>query len=449
LKTNNKNLSYEFGQLNKLHPHDISTKLKNIHDKSKEDFCEAINLIPENIVGDVILELPSRLRDLSYEILSNKKLSKAIDNLQTDDATDIIIDIEDFDKNKANKIFDNLDENEKKDIELLKRYNENVAGSFMQTELFSATLSQTVSQAITKLKILKNNDELKNIHQIFIVDDNNKLIASILLDDLIICDFSITFAQIIKENSDKIVYFNVDEYADIQSVSQKFEDYDISVIAVLDKNKKLIGRITYDDIFDVVKQNATQQMYHLAGVNKELEYEDSMTNTIKKRSFWLSINLLTAILASLVIAIFDETIKEFIALAILMPIVASMGGNAGTQTLAVIVRQIALGEINPNNSKNVIKKELFVAIINGLFFAFALAIIAILWFDNTILGIIIFSSMIITILCSGFFGAIIPIFLKKMKIDPAIGSTVILTTITDTVGFFSFLVLAKIFLVTQ
>jgi magnesium transporter len=187
-------------------------------------------------------------------------------------------------------------------------------------------------------------------------------------------------------------------------------------------------------------------MYQLAGVDEQAQFDDDLITTSKSRGTWLFINLLTAICASLTIGLFDEILTQYIALAILMPIVASMGGNAGTQTLAVMVRQLALGTIELENSKEAIKKEVAVSLINGILFSIIMAVIASLWFDTTNIGIVIALSMVINIFAAGFFGAVIPLILKKLNIDPAIGSTVILTTITDIVGFFSFLGLASIIL---
>jgi magnesium transporter len=218
------------------------------------------------------------------------------------------------------------------------------------------------------------------------------------------------------------------------------------VAAVVGYHDILIGRITSDDILDVIEQNATEQMYQLAGVNEDFERDDNTLSVAKKRGFWLLLNLGTAILASLIIGLFDATIEKYVALAILMPIVASMGGNAGTQTLAVMVRKMALGEIDIENSRDAVKKEVLISIFNGMFFACIIGVIASFWFDTYMLGIVIGLSMIINLFSAGFFGASIPLLLKKFKIDPAVGSTVLLTTVTDIVGFFSFLGLAKVML---
>lgn len=432
-----------------LHPSDIAKSLKKIKKINNEDFFNILANISDDLLGDVLLELPENIREESYNFLSTQRLVDITKELETDDATDLIQDIEDIDKSKANNIMNSLEEEDQQDINWLKRYEDEQAGAFMQIELFKATTSETVGMAIERLKISKKNNELENIHQVFVTDENDSLLASISLEDLIIYDFNILFQDILDEDKSGIFQpISVKATDDIDDVSKLFEKYDLSVVPVISYKDRLIGRITYDDMIDLIAQNATEQMYQLAGVNDEYEHEDNLIQTSKIRGQWLFINLFTALLASLVIGIFDDVIKEYIALAILMPIVASMGGNAGTQTLAVMVRQIALGEIDADDSKDAIRKEVFISIFNGILFAILLGIIASLWFKTVMIGIVIALAMLITLFSAGFFGAIIPLVLKKFDIDPAIGSTVLLTTVTDIVGFFSFLGLAKIMLVS-
>ncbi len=432
--------------LETLHPSDIAKSLKKIKKENKEDFFNILPNIPDDILGDVLLELPENIKDEAYKALSIEQLVEAIEELETDDATDIIQDIEEFDKQKANDILDSLEEEDQHDINWLKKYKEDEAGAFMQTELFNANINEILGDAINRLKIAKETNELENIHQVFIVDDESTLLASISLEDLIIMDFTQTFEEIISHDINLFKPQVVQADDDIDNVVKQFEQYDLSVVAVTGYKNRLIGRITSDDILDVIEQNATEQMYQLAGVNDDYEHENNLMQTSKTRAQWLFLNLCTAILASLVIGIFDETIKEFIALAILMPIVASMGGNSGTQTLAVMVRQIALGDIDLEDSKDAIKKEVFISIFNGLLFALIMGVIASIWFNTYLIGVVIGLSMIVTLFSAGFFGAVIPLLLKKFDIDPAIGSTVILTTVTDIMGFFSFLGLAKLML---
>ncbi|MGB0990246.1 MAG: magnesium transporter [Halarcobacter sp.] len=430
-----------------IHPSDIAYSLKKVHAENSQDFFDTIKKIPEDLLGEVILELPEYLREDVYEELSIKKLTDVVDELESDDATDIIQEIEGIDEDKAKEVFDGLEEEDQEEINWLKRYNQDEAGSYMQTELFSANIKDTIQSSIDRLREGKASDELENIHQVFIINDDKKLLASILLEDLIIFDFTKTYEEILNSHEEnKFRPFVVQDKDDIDDVAKQFEKYDLSVVAVVGYQGMLMGRITSDDILDVIEESATEQMYQLAGVDDEFEQDDNLLTVAKKRGFWLFLNLGTAILASLVIGLFDETIQSYVALAILMPIVASMGGNAGTQTLAVMVRQLALGDIDFDNSKTAIKKEVFISIFNGVVFAVVIGLIAWIWFDKAMLGVVIAMAMVINLFSAGFFGASIPLFLKKLDVDPAIGSTVLLTTVTDIVGFFSFLMLAKVIL---
>ncbi|GGD47856.1 magnesium transporter MgtE [Malaciobacter pacificus] len=433
-------------EIESLHPSDIAKSLKKIEKESQEDFFYVLKKLPDEILGEVLLELPDYLREDAYEELSIEQLTEAVDELDSDDQTDIIQEIEELNEEKAREIYDGLDEVDQKEIEWLKKYEEDEAGAYMQTELFSAKAYETIKESIERLKEAKKDHELENIQQVYIIDEDKKLIASILLEDLIIFDFNDTYEKVINENENKFKPFYVDDDEDIDEVAKKFEKYDLNVVPVVGYQGMLMGRITSDDIIDVIEKNATEQMYQMAGVDEEHEGNDDLITIAKKRAMWLFINLGTAILASIVIGLFDETIQAYVALAILMPIVASMGGNAGTQTLAVMVRQIAMGDIELEHSKDAIKKEVFISLFNGLLFAIIMGVIAWLWFDTKLLGIVIGISMIINLFSAGFFGASIPLVLKKLDIDPAIGSTVLLTTVTDIVGFFSFLMLAKVIL---
>ena len=434
--------------LDELHPSDIANSLKKIEQKETQDFFKVLKEIPDDVLGEVLLELPDHLREDAYENLSIEQLTDAVDELESDDQTDIIQEIEELDEEKAKEIFDGLEEEDKEEISWLKRYDEDEAGAYMQTELFSANIKESIGSSIERLKAAKAKEELENIHQVFVVNDDKVLLATILLEDLIIFDFDKTYENILSEHEEnRFKPYKVNDDEHIDEVAKQVEQYDLSVVAVIGYQGMLMGRITTDDILDVIEENATEQMYQLAGVNEEYEHDDNLISTAKKRAFWLFLNLGTAILASLVIGLFDETIQAFVALAILMPIVASMGGNAGTQTLAVMVRQIALGDIDLENAKVAVKKEVFISLFNGFIFALVMGVIAYFWFDKAMLGAVIAMSMVINLFSAGFFGASIPLVLKRLDIDPAVGSTVLLTTVTDIVGFFSFLMLAKLILV--
>ncbi|BCD67480.1 magnesium transporter [Nitratiruptor sp. YY09-18] len=428
-----------------LHPTEIATYLKYLYNNDKFEFYETLKKLPEDVLGEVLLELPENIKDDAIEHLSAQKLAKAIEELDSDDAVDLVKDIEDVDEELEQEVLDNLDKEYKEEIEELSSYDEAHAGAYMQTEVFKAYEDETIKDALERLRQLKSQGELSNVHQVYVVDSDEKLKAIIPLDDLILYDFDTKLADIIKDKKYEPIAVRVDE--PISDLIKKFEDYDLSVVAVVDDQGRLLGRITSDDVIDLVEDQATEQIYNLAGVEDEVEEEGDIKEVTKKRAWWLLINLGTAILASFVIGLFDETIQKYVALAVLMPIVASMGGNAGTQTLTVVVRKLALGEIDWQNAKKALFQETFISLANGLIFAVIMGAIAWIWFDDKMLGVVIALAMIINLLAAGFFGAIIPLFLKKIGQDPAVGSSVLLTTVTDVVGFFAFLGLAKLMLV--
>ena len=426
-----------------LHFSEIVNILKQYN---KEKFSEAIKLIPKDILGDVALELPDRYFDDMVASVEIRDLAQAVKELESDDQADFMQELEEHNKEIALAVFKLLDKDDQKDITKLQSYDENEAGSYMQVEFFTATQDEFVDKSIKNFSKLKKSNELENVHNFFITTKNNILLYSIDLDDLLTFDFTKKFLENIEqsgENYEPITAYDTD---DIKDVVNWFKEYDLFVMPIITKDKKLIGRITSDDIHDIISEHATEQMYNLAGVNDDAEEDEDVIKAGKKRATWLGINLITAIVASLIIGIFSDTLSSIVALAVLMPIVASMGGNAGTQTLTVVVRQLTLGDISTTDAKRIIIKELSISLLNGFLFAIIIGVIADLWFDIENLGLVIALSMIINLLMAGFFGTIIPLFLEKMNVDPAIGSTVILTTITDIVGFFSFLGLATIIL---
>jgi len=426
------------------HPSDIAKILKEIyHEDGFETFLDYLRKIPEEHLGEVLLELPEHLKDDALEELSVKKLADVVDELDSDDAADLIQDIAEIDTQKEQEILSKLDNEDVEDIKRLQLYDEDVAGSVMQTELFSAQLDEKIGTSIERLKKLKE-DGLDNIYIVFLIDEFGYLIGAIPLEDVITFDFNKTYRNYIKESYKRVISLKATD--PIDSVVKNFEDYDLVVMPITDIDGKLIGRVTSDDIYDIIEERATEQIYKMAGVDDETEDDREIGTITRKRAIWLGVNLITAIAASLVIGLFDKTIQSYVALAVLMPIVASMGGNAGTQSLTVMVRQLALQEINWNEAKLAVFREVAVSLLNGLIFAIVMGLVAYLWFGNYKLGIVIGAAMIINLFCAGLFGAIIPLSLKKVGIDPAVASSVLLTTVTDIVGFFAFLGLAQLIL---
>ena len=426
-------------EISEMHPSDIAKILKNLDDK---EFSDSIKLVPKDLVGDVALALPDRYFDDVVENLSVDELSHAVTELESDDQLEFMQELEEVDENIASEVFQNLHADDKKEITQLQNYEESQAGSYMQFELFTAYEDEIVQDVIKRFAKLRKQNEVENVQNLFIIDEANKLRYAVGLDDLLIFDFSQTIIQNIHYNNDSFDPIKAVDTQDIKEIVNIFKEYDLSVLAIINVYGVLLGRITSDDIYDIINEHATEQMYNLAGVDDDAEEDDEIIKAGRKRATWLGFNLFTAIAASLVIGLFADTIQSMVALAVLMPIVASMGGNAGTQTLTVVVRQLALGDISQGDAMRIIKKEVLIALGNGLVFALIIGVISALWFDENMLGVVIALSMLINLLMAGFFGAVVPLFLKKLDVDPAIGSTVILTTVTDVVGFFSFLALA-------
>jgi len=426
-----------------LHPSEIANILK---DMDESTFEKAIHSIPKEIIADVALELPDRYLGDIIESYTPKELAHSLAELESDDQTDFIQELEEIDEEMAKQVFEHLDEDDQADIIQLKQYHEDEAGAYMQTEVYTAAFELNVHDVIKDFARLRKQDELENVQYLFVTNKYKKLLYVIGLENLLIFDFDKTLQENIEESPEKFQVISANDHEEIDDVVKKFQEYDLSVIAVTDAKGTLLGRITSDDIYDIINEQATDQMYNLAGVNDDAEEDDDIIKAGKARATWLAINLITAIFASFVIGMFQDTIQSIIALAVLMPIVASMGGNAGTQSLTVVVRQLALGDIAKNDAFRTIKKEVILSLGNGILFAIIMGVIASVWFDKGMLGVVIALSMVINLISAGFFGSMVPLFLKQMNIDPAIGSTVILTTVTDVVGFFSFLGLATIIL---
>lgn len=424
------------------HPYDLAEQLLRLRDLNYEEYELICRKIPSELFAEILCEMPTYVQEEIPTVISSKKVANITSKMDSDDASELIYNISQKDEQKAQNILSKLDDEDQLVIQKLNSYEENQAGSYMQSELFSVSLYEKIDVALKRLKKLKEEDELDNVFHAYVVGKKGRFIGSIGLEELIVFDRNLTFNDIPKE---KIKTYSCDHFSDISEVAEMVTNYNLSAIAIID-NEKLVGRITHDDIHDVIQEQNTKQLYSLAGLNDDAEQEESMYRIGKNRAFWLGINLITAILASIVIGLFDTTIQSLVALAVLMPIVASMGGNAGTQTLTVTVRQMALGDISYTDAKRTIKKEVVISLFNGFLFAFVIGVIAFIWFKLPLLGVVIALSMVINLFSAGFFGAVIPILLEKFEIDPAIGSTVILTTVTDIVGFFSFLGLATIIL---
>ncbi|SFV62732.1 Mg/Co/Ni transporter MgtE / CBS domain [hydrothermal vent metagenome] len=426
-----------------LHPSEIASLLKDMNEKS---FDDAVAHIPKELIADVALELPDRYFGDIVESFTPEEIAQSLSDMESDDQTDFIQELEEVDDTIAKEVFEQLHADDQADILQLKQYDEDEAGAYMQVEVYAAKLDHKVQEVVREFAELKRQDQLENVNYLFVTDEDSHLRYGVGLDDLLVFDFNRTLRENINENPEKYKPVIGHDHDNIHEIVKKFKEYDLNSMPIVDEYGYLLGRITSDDIYDIISEQATDQMYNLAGVNDDAEEDDDLYQAGKTRAVWLGVNLVTAIAASLVIGLFEGTIQSYVALAVLMPIVASMGGNAGTQSLTVVVRQLALGDIAKHDAFRTIRKEVILSLANGFIFAIIIGIVASVWFDKGMLGVVIALSMVINLLSAGFFGSMIPLLLQKLNIDPAIGSTVILTTVTDVVGFFSFLGLATLIL---
>ena len=386
--------------------------------------AEALASLDEQVLKDIIDNYqPSILGDL-------------IGKLDTDDASYIL---ENLDVEKRDALLEQIPKGPRSLIIQALEFPEMSAGRLMQRDYVAVPRYWSVGQVIDFLRgSVKVPDQF---YSIFIVDPRHMPVGTIPLHKLMRSERQVILSDIMIEEP-VIVPVTMDQ----EDVAFLFEQYDLTSAPVVNSQKRLIGMVTVDDVVEVIQEEAEEDMLKLAGISGDTDLYLAAWQTARSRFSWLFVNLLTAILASIAIGLFEGTIKQIVALAILMPIVASMGGNAGTQTLTVAVRALATRELNQSNAMRVFGKEILVGFINGLIFAIIVGLVAALWFGESGLGIVIALAMLFNLFVAGFFGAAIPLLLQRWKIDPALGASILLTTVTDVVGFFVFLGLAQILL---
>ena len=420
--------------INELHNADIAEIIQNLDSEKRLDF---ILKIKSYFDPEILTYLNESIKDEIIENLDIKQLASNASALDVDDAVDVIEDLEESDK----EVFlDNIPETERKLIKEGLTYPEDSAGRLMQREFVSMKVEWNVGEAIDFLR--KNKSDLpEDFYEIYLLNSEYKISGIVPLGRLMGSKRSVSLMNIKNKNTRTI---NV--LTDQEEVAYQFNKYALVSAPVVNKKDEIIGSITVDDVVDVIEEEREEDILKLGGVGQADIY-DAVIDTTKSRFSWLLVNLLTAVIASVVIGFFQASIEKVVALAVLMPIVASMGGNAGTQTLTVSVRAIATKELTPSNALKIITKETFVGGINGIIFAMIIGVLSSYWFSDNLLGIVIAMAMILNLLIAGMSGILIPLTLNKFNIDPALASGVILTTITDVFGFLSFLGLASILLI--
>ena len=419
--------------LARYHPADVADLVKTLPDEIQIKLFshKSADLNPE-----VVLGLSDNLQKEILEQLSPDAISNIVKELESDDAFQII---ENVPEEARNQILINLPQKDQNFFRLGLQYPKDSAARIMQREFVAVDVNWTVGQTIDYLRDATELPE--QFFEIFIVDQAQKPLGTISSSRVLRTDRNIKMKDIVNEN--KIL---VQADLDKEKVGNIFSQYNLISAGVIDKDQKLVGVITGDDIVNVIKEEAVEDALRLGGVGAEEDITDNPITTSKKRFLWLFINLLTAVLASWVIGIFDLTIQKVVALAILMPIVASQGGNAATQTLAVTIQLIASQQLTFKNVAKIINREIVTGLLNGIIFAFITGLFVYFWFDDLRISAIIGVAMIINLTAAGLAGIGIPVFMHKIKIDPAVSAGVFITTVTDCCGYASFLGIAKMFL---
>ena len=393
------------------------------------------SVIDVSIEGDVLGELGEEIqKDLLSEI-DNDELSKLISDLELDEMVDII---QNLPESRMQFLLSSMSAIDRDRIRLVLEYPEDSAGGLLNTDTISVQQDHTLDIVI---KYLKSFEKLpKNTDKIFVVSKNNQFIGELMLSSILVADdLKTTVRELMQKTVDPIDINQTD-----REVAKLFKQQDLVSAPVIDENRQLIGRITFDDVVDVIIEDADQNLLSMAGIAEDTFLPPG--RAARRRIIWLGLNLLTAVIAALAINIFQDTISKAVYLAVLMPIVASMGGVAATQTLSIVLRGLTLEQITKSNLGWLFKRELAVSILNGIALSLLIGFATFLWFQNSILSILISVAMVINLISSVIAGVFVPIILRKLKYDPAIAGSVLVTTITDVVGFVSFLGLAAVFL---
>lgn len=416
-----------------LHPSDIAKLLTNLEDEEKAAF---FGLLPPDTASNVLLEVDEKTRERLIASISKAELTEIVDEMATDDAADVIAELP---HEEAKTVLEGIGWEESAEVQKLLKYPEDTAGGIMQTELVMVNEDATIQETIEQVRA--KSEETPHIHNVFVVDEETKLVGIVPLEKLILTKPHLPIKDIMNNKPVKVL-----AETDQEEVARIFQKYDLVTLPVVDKNERLLGRITIDDVMDVIEEEIFEDFYKMASLNTDERVLDSPARSLKMRFPWLLINLATAFVAASVVKVFENTIQTVVTLAVLMPIVAGMGGNAATQTITVVVRGLALGELELKHAKKVLFKEVLVGFANGALNGIVAAIAAYLLGINYMLGALLFFAMIANLVIAGFSGTIIPLILKWYRADPALSATVFVTTCTDVGGFFSFLGLAALFI---
>ena len=418
--------------INNMMPADIAHYIESAPSRVRRLLWE---LVDDEVEGEVLGELSEDLQQEFLLRMNSEQMAALVAGLDPDDVADIL---QQLPGHLIPKVLQTMGEQDRQRVETVLTYDEDSAGGLMNTDTITVRPDLTIDAV---LRYLRRHDELPEItDSIFVVNRRDMFLGTLTLSKLLTSSPSTTVREIMNTNIQ-----GIPPTMDASQVTHLFERHDWISAPVVNAEGHLLGRITIDDVVDVIIDDAEHSLLGLAGLSDEEETFSSVRRSAPRRAVWLGINLFTAVLASAVISLFQGTIEQVVALAILMPIVASMGGVAGSQTLTVVIRGMALGQINRNNLRWLVNKEVLTGALNAMLWAAVIGAFAAWWFDAPMIGIIIAAAMVINLLTAALAGALLPVFLKSIRIDPALAGSVMLTTVTDVVGFLSFLGLATLF----
>lgn len=424
-------------------PDKLRAIVEDLHESDMGDLLEAlsydarprfIELLGSDFDYTALTEIDDAIREEILEELSNEAIAEGVRDLDSDDAVYIVEDMDEADKAE---VLENLPVTERIVLQRALDYPEDSAGRRMQTEIIAVAPFWTVGQTIDFMRVSENLPE--TFYEVFVVDPAHRFLGTVFLDKLMRTKRPVKMSDIAAEDR-HVVRADQDQ----EDVARLFQRYNLVSAPVVDQGGRLVGVITIDDVVDVMEEEADEDLKALGGVKGDEELSDSVMAIVRSRFPWLLANLVTAVVASSVITLFQGSIQKMVALAVLMPIVASMGGNAGTQTMTVTVRALATKELRRSNAWRIIRREVTVGLLNGLTFAILLGLVAMMWFGVRDLGVVVGLALVCVLTMAAVGGILIPLALDKMGIDPAVSSGPFVTTITDIVGFFSFLGIATL-----
>ena len=418
--------------LNKMSSSEIAHALESSPPKQRNLLFSLLKTEEE---GDVLFELGEEIQQDLISSISNEELAEAVKELELDEIVDIL---QNLPKERMKKILSGMSHFDRKRIEVGLTFPENTAGGLLNTDVISVRPENSIEVVTTYLRGQKKLPE--NTDKIFVVNNENEYLGELTISNIITSNPSMVVREIM-ETSSMPLNVNMDD----KDVATTFERNDLISSAVVDDNGKLIGRITIDDVVDVIREDADQNLLGMAGVAEDTFAPPG--RAAKSRVFWLSMNLATAFIAASAINLFQDALDKIVYLAVLMPIVASMGGVAATQTLTIVLRGLTLEQINTSNIRWLFKRELAVSIINGIVLSVLVGTSTYLWFQDKMLAILISCALVINLVSSVIAGILVPLILRKFNQDPAIGGSVVVTTFTDVIGFISFLGLATLYLI--